>query len=309
VSAPDPSRKPGFWNRLFLSPSERRLRAGWRLAVQTVLLLSFMSCSATVILVPYLCIIGGKLSGMPLVLLSETIEFFGVTLSVLLARRFLDRRSFVSLGFKPGKRAMLDLLIGLGIAFLLMSSIFLGMTGLGWVHFEGFTWQTQAPPAVLGGALTMLLVFVLTGWNEELLSRGYHLQTLAAGMNLFWGVILSSVIFGMMHLLNPGATWVAAVGVFCAGLLLAYAYLCTGRLWLSIGLHIGWNFFEGPVFGFMVSGLDFYHLTRISVHGPAQWTGGDFGPEAGLIILPAIALGFMLIYLYSRLFPSEKSAS
>ena len=308
MSAQPASPIPGFWNNIFFSPSERRLRAGWRLAIQTALLLALMACSSLALLVPYFFLAAGNLNGLAFVLLSEVIELIGVTVSVSLARRFLDRRSFVSMGFKWGRRAAVDLLAGLLIAFLLIGSIFLALSAMGWVRFEGFSWQYQAPATVLGGALTMLLVFLLTGWNEELLSRGYHLQTIASGSNVFWGVVLSSVVFGMLHLLNPGATWIAAAGVCFAGLLLAYGYLRTGQLWLSIGLHVGWNFFEGPVFGFMVSGLDFFHLARIRVHGPILWTGGDFGPEAGLIVLPAIALGALLIYFYSRFFPIQKSA-
>ncbi len=134
------------------------------------------------------------------------------------------------------------------------------------------------------------------------MSRGYHLQTIASGTNLLWGLIVSSAIFGALHLANPHATWISAAGIFFAGLFLGYAYIRTGKLWLSIGLHIGWNFFEGVIFGYPVSGIDTYHLTRISVSGPGLWTGGAFGPEAGLILLPAIVLGAGLVYLYTRLY-------
>jgi hypothetical protein len=146
----------------------------------------------------------------------------------------------------------------------------------------------------------MFLFFILVGWNEELLSRGYHLQTIASGTNRFWGVILSSLIFGLLHIGNPNATWVSASGIFLAGLFMAYAYLRTGQLWLSIGLHIGWNFFEGPVFGFPVSGLNTFHSTHITVTGPELWTGGAFGPEAGLIVLPALLVGTILVWACTR---------
>jgi CRISPR/Cas system-associated protein Csm6 len=66
-----------------------------------------------------------------------------------------------------------------------------------------------------------------------------------------------------------------------------------------MGMHLGWNFFEGVGFGFHVSGLDIYPLTRIQIHGPDLWTGGAFGPEAGLIVLPALILGALLIYFYT----------
>jgi hypothetical protein len=89
------------------------------------------------------------------------------------------------------------------------------------------------------------------------------------------------------------------MGIFLAGVFFAYAYIRTKQLWLPIGMHIGWNFFEGVVFGFPVSGLEPYALTRITVQGPEIWTGGVFGPEAGLIVLPALILGAFLIYLYT----------
>ena len=148
--------------------------------------------------------------------------------------------------------------------------------------------------------LGTFIVFILVGWNEELISRGYHLQTIASGTNLFWGVLISSSVFGLAHLGNPNATWISAAGILFAGIFLAYGLLRTGQLWLSIGLHIGWNFFEGPIFSFPVSGLSTFQLARITVHGPVLWTGGDFGPEAGLIVLPALVLGAGLIYLYTR---------
>jgi hypothetical protein len=66
-----------------------------------------------------------------------------------------------------------------------------------------------------------------------------------------------------------------------------------------MGMHLGWNFFAGVGFGSPVSGLNIYPLTRIQVHGPELWTGGVFGPEAGLIVLPSLFLGAMLIHLYT----------
>jgi hypothetical protein len=104
-----------------------------------------------------------------------------------------------------------------------------------------------------------------------------------------------------LHLGNPNATWVSTLGIFLAGIFLAYGYIRTKQLWLPIGLHIGWNFFEGVGFGFPVSGLDdIYKLIRIEVTGPELWTGGAFGPEAGLIVIPALIVGGILIYLFTK---------
>ncbi len=284
---------------MFLSPSEPRLRAFWRLLIQSLLLFFFLLFFTFIILIAYYLVFRMGLSAFGTVLASEISELLAITLSVFLARRFLDKRSFVSLGFKWDGRAIGDLLVGLAISFMMMGSIYWSMTALGWIHFQGFLWQSEPPWTVIAGSLLIFFAFILTGWNEELLCRGYQLQTIASGSNIFLGVVVSSIIFGVLHLTNPNATWTAALGIFFAGIFLAFAYVRTGRLWLSIGLHLGWNFFEGPAFGFSVSGVDFIHLTHITISGPVAWTGGSFGPEAGLIILPAIALGSILIQIYA----------
>ena len=296
-AVPTPQRS--FWKKLFLSPDEPRLRAGWRLAIQTLLMLVLFICAGFLISLLY-TIFHLKITNATYLTLSTLINLIAFTISVFLARCFLDRRSFASLGLKLDRRVAPDLLAGIVISSVIMALIFLVMAVFGWIQFEGFAWPFRPLSVVLGQSLLFLLIFIFIGWQEELLVRGYYLQTLASGTNLFWGVLLSSVIFGLMHLGNPSATWFSAAGIFFAGLFLALGYVRTGQLWLPIGLHLGWNFFEGIVFGFPVSGFATFPLIRISISGPVLWSGGAFGPEAGLILLPALLLGALLISLYAR---------
>ena len=291
--------KRSLISTIFLSPNEPRLRAGWRFLIQSVLFIVLMIIlSVPVGLIAFY--VHGNVSGTAYFIVNMLVELLGITVSVYIARRFLDKRSFTSLGFKLDKLVLLDILAGIVVTFVMMGSIFVMMQSLGWLKFESFAWTSEPVSNVILQTALFFFIFIIVGWNEELLFRGYQLQTIASGINLFWGVVLSSIIFGLMHLGNPNAVWVSAVGIFFAGLFLAYGYVRTKQLWLSIGLHIGWNFFEGVVFGFPVSGLDIYPLTHIQVSGPEIWTGGAFGPEAGLIVLPALALGTVLIYLYTR---------
>ncbi len=290
-----------MFSRLFISTADNRLRAVWRLLIQTLLLLLLAFClGIPVIFLTFIPIPGMARFDEFAMLVYQIVELIAVTLSVYLARRFLDKRPFAGLGLKLDSRTLPDLLAGVGIAALMMGLIFGLQLVLGWLTVEGFAWEGENVPSVLGGMALMFIIFTFTGWNEELLSRGYHLQTLASGTNLFWGTVISSALFSALHLSNPGALWTSAAGIFLAGLFLAFAYLQTGQLWLSIGLHLGWNFFEGPVFGFPVSGWDFYSMTRISVTGPELWTGGRFGPEAGLILIPGLLAGAIAVYFYSK---------
>ncbi len=297
----NPSTKRFILADIFISSSERRLRAGWRLSLQVLLQIFLTLLIGLAIFIPYI-IHSGLIdqNSESFLVFGEIVEFVSISVSVFLARRFLDKRSFKSLGFKLDRQALADLLTGITITFVVMGMIFLAEQVLGWLTWQSFAWTVQPLYVVAWNLIIYFGIFLLVGWNEELMSRGYHLQTIGSGLNLRWGLIISSAVFGVLHLGNPHATWLSAGGIFLAGLFLGYAYIRTKQLWLSIGIHIGWNFFEGVVFGFPVSGLNVYHLARITVSGPVWWTGGEFGPEAGLIVIPAIIIGIGLIHLYTR---------
>ncbi len=312
MEPPDNVPRRSLLARVFLSPDERRLRAGWRLLLQAVLLIvltvviglaALLVASATAPGGPGVSGISGSATGVLLTLL----QLLAITGSVYLARRLLDHRSFRSLGLGLNRRAYLDLAFGIVVAGFLMGLIYVAEALFGWLRFEAFAWERAAPSRVLVETATALLVFVLVGWQEELLCRGYWLQNICAGLNLAWSVVLSSLGFALLHLQNPNVSPAAIGGLLGAGLFLALGYVLTRQLWLPIGIHIGWNSFEGTVFGFPVSGTDGPRLILQRVSGPELLTGGAFGPEAGLIVLPAMAVGSALVYLYARRFTPPRA--
>jgi len=282
---------------LFYSRSEGRLRAGWRLSLLGVLYLA----ANTLFALPVWLLLQASRAEPNLALPAlQGASLAATCLAVWLARRFVDRRSFASLGFQGGRQAGLDLLAGFVIAGLLMGLIYLVEYAAGWLQPSGAAWQ-DTPPLEIGLALAfMLSAFLAVGFEEELLFRGYLLQNLSQGLKPAWGAALSSLIFGAAHMANPNASLMGVLGVSLAGLFMVYACWRTRQLWLAIGIHIGWNFFEGPLLGFPVSGIGVFQLLRNQISGPVVCTGGGFGPEAGLVLLPGLALGVGLVYLYSR---------
>jgi membrane protease YdiL (CAAX protease family) len=123
------------------------------------------------------------------------------------------------------------------------------------------------------------------GIIEETLFRGllFRLSSKVVGT---WGALLfTASLFGAAHAFNPGATFSSSLAIALeAGLLLGAAYAATRHLWLPIGLHIGWNFAEGSVFGMSVSGgTTSVGLLQGSLNGPRILTGGQFGPEASIV--------------------------
>lgn len=292
------SSKRSLLARIFLSPDEKRLRAGWRILGHFLIILILYLLLA--VGMGFFVVLNPSSSLDTQLFLGQLASFLAVTFSVYIARGYLDQRPFSALGLHWNRQAIRDLLMGVGIAGMMMAAVFVSLWGAGYLSIEQFAWQELALPAVLTALGTLLITFILVGWQEELLVRGYWMQNIAEGLNVSWAVFLTSVLFGLLHMLNPNATWFGGIGTALAGIIMAYAYLATRRLWLPIGLHIGWNFFEGPVFGFPVSGLDTFKLIQINVSGPELVTGGAFGPEAGLVLLVGLALGFLLIFIYAK---------
>jgi membrane protease YdiL (CAAX protease family) len=286
----------------FISRDETRLRAGWRLILHALMIL-FLTLITGFIAAIALIIMGldftDPLGGLP-----KYVELFitlpPILVGTFIARTVLDHRSIVSLGLSLDRRMVRDLFIGFGISALMMGLIFLIEYVGGWLEVDSVAWNMTSNSdwglEILGG----FFYFIVIGFQEELIFRGYQLQNLVESLDLHKGLLISSLFFSLAHILNPFASLQSILGIFFSGLLLGYGWLRTQQLWLPIGLHIGWNFFEGVLFGFPVSGTDTFRLINHTVTGSTALTGGDFGPEAGLILIPALVLGALLIWLFTR---------
>lgn len=313
--------------RAFWNPNEQRLRAFWRLVLHTILLLLLTSTFTIGLMLLAILLdlasganLGDILSGTSPIALVEAPwvtllivplgTLFGVLLATFLSGRWFDRRPFKKFGIRLSKVWFVDFGFGLGLGALLMGLIFLVGWLTGSLRVTGFFEVYNQDTRFLGGFLLSLVFFICVGIYEELLSRGYHLVNLAEGFNhpligKRWALILaflvSSLVFGLLHLGNPNATWVSTINIALAGVFLGLGMVLTGSLAIPIGLHITWNFFQGNVFGFAVSGVRAgATVIATKATGPAWLTGGEFGPEAGLLGLGAMLIGSVLIFLWVR---------
>lgn len=149
-----------------------------------------------------------------------------------------------------------------------------------------------------GSIWIMLAMAVSSGVVEEVLFRGILLRHFEAMLGTWAALAITSVLFGALHLANPGATLFTSFAIAMeAGILLGAAYLLKRRLWLPIGIHAAWNFTQGFVFSIPVSGSDFEAgLFVTSRKGPEWLTGGVFGLEASVIaMLVATGAGLYLL--------------
>ncbi|NSW53394.1 MAG: CPBP family intramembrane metalloprotease [Anaerolineae bacterium] len=302
--------------RLFWNPAEKRLRMAWRLLIQQVGHLAFSTAFSVPLVVVGLLMAAAGGDGMedlltsPLMLYANgVVGALSTVLLVWLLGSFIDKRRFSAFGFRFTPGWWVDFGFGLFLGAALMALVFFVERSLGWVEVRGSF-------AADGGNFLLhfgfgLLTFLAVGFYEELLFRGYQLKNMAEGLNghqkrprlaVVLAIVLTSVGFGLAHFFNPNASVVSTLNIALAGIFLGMGYILTGELAIPIGVHITWNFFQGVVFGFPVSGMMMgARVVDITQGGPQAWTGGAFGPEAGYIGLLAILLGSLLTMLYVRL--------
>lgn len=296
--------------KLFWKTEENRLRFVWRFAAYALLIVGFMFLLSAVVEWAVRQASGGLPNGPLLQIVNGLITTAAMLGAAVLAARRLDRRKFADYGFHFNRRWWLDLGFGLALGAILMGLIFLVEWGLGWIQIEGT--QANRVPAWPWSAwiLSDAVFFLCVGIYEEFFTRGYLLRNLAEAFRtrriqprtaLLLAYLISSSIFGLLHLANNNASLISTLNLIAAGVFLGLGYVLTGELAISIGLHITWNFFQGTVFGFPVSGgTSAASLIGITQLGPEWATGGAFGPEAGALGLAALLLGSLLIGLWVR---------
>lgn len=186
-----------------------------------------------------------------------------------------------------------DLLVGLGVAVLLYAVGFGTSLLMGTVEIASVQW---VPRDLLG----TLLFFLLVAVTEEVMLRGFVLgRMLSAGMNRFVALFLSSALFSAMHLFNPNFALLPFVNILLAGCLLGASFLYTRNLCFPVVLHWFWNWLQGPVLGYEVSGMDSGEtLLTLRLTGSDLLTGGSFGFEGSLLCTVLLVVGTLAIVAY-----------
>lgn len=210
----------------------------------------------------------------------------------LIGHRFIEGRRPPELA---GLISLKEFFAGLALGVTLFSAVI----GFLWL-FRVYHLQARGTTAGLGaGALSALLAATV----EETLIRGFLFRIVQLVGGTWIGLLISSAFFGAAHAFNPGATVTSSLAIALeAGVLLAAAYVLTGRLWFPMGLHAAWNFSEGSLYGLSVSGFTAKNaLTHGNLQGPVILTGGSFGPEASIVaVILCLGVAIVLLWLAAK---------
>jgi membrane protease YdiL (CAAX protease family) len=199
---------------------------------------------------------------------------------------YVERRSVDELAPARLPQAAAGFALGAG----LFAATMLVLAALGVYRSAGFvSWE----PLAQGFG-----VMVAAGVIEELIFRGFIVRWVQSTAGTWIAIAVSALLFGAVHAANPGATPLSSAAIALeAGVLLSVAYVVSGNLWFPIGIHIGWNFTEGPIFGVAVSGNSVSGAVRGSVQGPAFLTGGAFGVEASIVAVIVCTLAAAALWI------------
>ncbi len=278
---------------LFWNSQERRFRAFFRILGFLILASLFASLTGIV------------LEGINELLEKSLLNLFimiAILAGMYLAGIFLDKRNWSSFGITllPSKSFLTGSLTG---AFLILF-IFGIQYFLGWLSVKSIQFNTLAEYSFLIVFLGQVIRYLCGSVFEEAFSRAYLLKNMAEGFDgpvsrvraIGLAYLISSVLFGVLHLFNDHATWISSLNLSLLGLLFGWPVLKTGKLHFSIALHAFWNIFQNNIFGAPNSGKPpVASLFVFENQGNTLWTGGEFGPEGGLIC--TLVLTCLLSYL------------
>ncbi len=221
---------------------------------------------------------------------------FGLVVNLLLIavfRKFIDRKSVLSLGLNFSRVQALHFVYGILVGIAIITAVFLILLSLGNIKII----RIQFPGMPF---FYILIVFLMVAFEEELQSRGYILNNFMESMNRCFALFLTAILFSTLHMANPDFSIVSLINIILAGLVLGIYYVHKVNLWFPIGIHWSWNFFEGAVFGSPVSGFEVPSIFVIEPSGKTILSGGSFGFEASIVASLVIITAIILIHVRLR---------
>ena len=290
-------RRPPFFHSVFVGPEG--LRAAWRILFYLAMawMVDYVLSFA---LAPML---SPDLHGKAL-LLSRLVDYLVQVTAIILpafVMARIEKREFDVYGLPRHSAFGKFFWVGAIWGIVSITLLLLMMRGAGAFYFGGFALHGIR---VLKFAAYWGAFFLLVGCAEEFLFRGYTLYTVTTGMGFWPAAILMSLLFGGVHLRNPGENYVGGLGAALMGFFFCLTLRRTGHLWFAIGFHASWDWgqsflYSVPDSGGMVTG----HLMKSSFQGPAWLTGGSVGPEGSVLVFGIIAL---LWILFDRVYPQAR---
>jgi uncharacterized protein len=287
--------EPSYAQTLFLGPDG--IRPGWGFAFYLVTFLILQKLAVDLAWARNL-----GYSGLWSMMLEEFGSFLAAVIPAIVLAR-VEHRSWSSYGLPISK--VLGCRLGIG-AFWGFAAITVLISALYGMHVLTFGHLALHGPRLARFAAFWAIYFLLVGFFEEFLLRGYLQFTLARGIGFWPAALVLSLAFGLIHLRNGGEQWTGAFAAALIGFFFCLTLRRTGNLWFAVGFHATWDWGETFFYSVPDSGTVFPgHLLNASLRGPAWLSGGTVGPEGSALCFLVIALAWIA---FDRIYPASESA-
>lgn len=225
--------------------------------------------------------------------MTQLLGIIALFLTLFIILKGLEKKRFEDIGLNSMIVNWKGLIWGLMLGAASMIIVFIMLFSTGDITLENSLLNPHFSKNTVWG----ILIFIIVAINEETMCRGYIFNTLNQMGKPWLSAVISSGVFAALHLLNPNVKLMGILNIFLVGMLFAYMYIRTNSLWMPIGYHFTWNYFQGSVFGFAVSGTTeaqgIYNIASVNEN---IFTGGSFGPEAGILATVVLILGFVVVW-------------
>ncbi|WP_407413514.1 CPBP family intramembrane glutamic endopeptidase [Methanobrevibacter sp.] len=203
----------------------------------------------------------------------------------------IEKRSWRSIGFSKGN-GISSTLKGLLFGFLMFSAVVaIGML-LGQFRFEGYDLSS------LILVIPYFILFAIQCFSEEMYARGWTITYFFKRHSIFLAMVINCIVFALPHLFSPGIDLLSIVNIFIVGMVFAVIFLRFDNIWVCGGVHTAWNFSQGIILGFNVSGYTTPSIMKFSQVGQNLINGGAFGPESSLITTAVFIISLIIAVYY-----------
>ena len=220
--------------------------------------------------------------------LSQTALLLGTISSILFVSKVINKESA---GFLKSMMNVNGILVGgsMGILLILFCVILVLLFNPIKIKFQGFNI----------GLIFYIIIFFIIAISEEMVFRGYIFYNLFISINKYYAILVSSVIFALIHILNSSISIIGFINLILAGILFTLLYLSKMNLSIPIGFHFSWNFLQGPILGFSVSGFVTNSVFKIENATGYDFSFQGFGLE-GSFFLTMIIIPFIIFFFYKN---------
>lgn len=290
---------------MILKNNKGHIRCGWKILLTWLLLFAIITvvniCFG--IVVGTVSVVKGNnniselekfLSGDIGILITCILNNSAFILASIFIWKLLDKKKVKDMGLISINKGKKELFIGLLMGALSITIVCIILLLFGGVQFV----NPISKPNISTSLIYGLISFIFVGFGEEIFGRAYIMSVLKQTKNKWAIIFISSILFSALHLFNNAIGILSLINLFLAGVLFAYMFMKSNNIWMPIGFHITWNYFQGYIWGFQVSGNKVNGIYQIQTITNNIINGGEFGPEGGLVVTSILLISLFFVRFY-----------